>query len=129
MGPAAEALSSSTTVKVVNLSKLKEDGSNWITYKEHILNTLMSKGLRRHVFGTAKKPSALVYLNGAFFKPNSLSSLSDDELEAYEQEVDTFDQKQAQVHEVIYKTISQSTFLQIKDGTTAAKIWSKLIAI
>ncbi|KAF8155630.1 hypothetical protein B0H34DRAFT_659656, partial [Crassisporium funariophilum] len=129
MGPAAESTSSSSTVKVSTLPKLKEDGSNWITYKERILNTLTSKGLKRHVTGSARKPTELIERSGDYYKPNSLSPLSDDQLEEHEKEVDIYDQKQAQVREVIYETISKSTFLQIKSQPSAAAVWKTLVSI
>jgi hypothetical protein len=44
MGPAAENSTSSLSIKVLNPPKLKEDLSNWVTYKERGSNTLIHKG-------------------------------------------------------------------------------------
>ena len=44
MGPEITTMSSSN-IKVINLPRLTEDGSNWVTYKERIINNLMSKAL------------------------------------------------------------------------------------
>ena len=75
-----------SNVKVTNLPKLSEDGSNWVTYnlKERILNNLTSKGLTRHVRGTAWKPASLIERDGAFYRLNDTSPLSDEDLEKYE---------------------------------------------
>ena len=39
MGPEIATMSSSN-IKVINLPRLAEDGSNWVTYKERIINNL-----------------------------------------------------------------------------------------
>ncbi|KAG7441174.1 uncharacterized protein BT62DRAFT_1046565 [Guyanagaster necrorhizus] len=45
MGP--DNMSSSTsTIKLLNLPHLKDDGTNYILYKEQIPNVAISKGLR-----------------------------------------------------------------------------------
>lgn len=57
MGPApTENMSGSltSTIKVLRTPILENDGSNWITYKERLLNVVTSKGLRRHITGTVK---------------------------------------------------------------------------
>ena len=78
----------SSTNKNLSLPKLRSDGSNWATYSERILNYLTSKGYRRHVQGTARKPEVLTERNGSFYKSGSLSPLSDDELEKHEDATD-----------------------------------------
>lgn len=40
---------------------------------------LISKGLKRHILGTARKPVDLVVINGESYKPNASSPLTDDE--------------------------------------------------
>ena len=119
---------SSTSIKVVNLPKLKDNGSNWITYKERVLNTLTSKGLLRHITGTAKVPPEIeerddkkLYLVG------TSPELDEAALEAAYQKADEFAQKEACVRDIIYETISHSTFAQIKGEKTAALMWKKLM--
>ncbi|KAJ7585399.1 hypothetical protein C8J56DRAFT_717393, partial [Mycena floridula] len=125
MGP-DESMMSRSSVKVINRLKLKDDKSNWITYKERSMNSFVAKGLRWHVMGTAQTPVTLVERNGSFFKPNMLSPLSDADLEKHETEQDEYDQKEAQVQELIYETVSNSVFLQIKGQPTAAEVWKAL---
>ena len=127
MGPGSS--SNMSNVKVTNLPKLSEDGSNWVTYKERILNNLTSKGLTRHVRGSARKPVPIVERDGSFYRLNELSPLSDEDLEMLEDAIDTYDQKEAQVREIIYETVSKSVFLEIKNETSAYNVWTKLVAI
>ena len=111
------------------LSKLRGDSSNWATYSERIFNYLTSKGYRRHVLGTVRKPETLVERNGSLYKPGSLAPLTDEELEKHEETVDTYDQMQAAVREVIYRTVDKTTFLQIKNESDAASVWRKVASI
>ena len=120
---------SSKNNQALSLPKLRNDGSNWATYSERILNYLTSKGYRRHVLGTARKPERLIERDGSFYRPNSLSPISDDELEKHEELTDLYDQMQAAVREVIYRTVDKTTFLQIKNEADAASVWKKVASI
>ena len=85
MGPTdISDMSSTTNNQSLSLPKLKGDSSNWATYSERILNYLTSKGFRRHVQGTARKPETLTERSGSFYKFGSLAPLTDDELEKHE---------------------------------------------
>ena len=81
-------LSSTNNNQALSLPKLRSDGSNWATYSERILNYLTSKGYRRHVQGTARKPETLTQRDGGFFRANATAPLSDVELENHEDAVD-----------------------------------------
>ena len=130
MGPRMpQDMSESLSTQITLLPKLQPDGSNWSTYQEWVLNTLTSKGLKRHIMGTAWKLVQLTELNGEYFKPGWFDTLSDEELEKLEQEQDLYDQHQATVHDIIYQTVDKSTFLQIKGEMTANMVWKKLTSI
>ena len=77
----------------------------------------------------ACQPVQLTECNGSYYCLNKISSLSDEDLEKHKDYVDSYDQKEAQVREIIYKTVSKSVFLEIKDESSAAGAWSKLVAI
>ena len=132
MGPAADGVtdmsSTSTSIQIAMLPKLLSHGSSWPTYQECVLNTLTSKGLKRHVLDTAHKPEVPVEHNGSFYYQNSMNPLTE-ELEKDEDEQDSYDQKQAAVQEIIYWTIDMSSFLQVKNEKTATDVWKKLILI
>ncbi|KAJ7140063.1 hypothetical protein C8R43DRAFT_893090, partial [Mycena crocata] len=106
-------------LKITRLPKLKDDGSNWGNYKDLAMNTIIAKGLRRHAIGSAKPPPKLEERDGEFFLPNRLSPLSDTELEEHEDKLDEYLQKQAQVREVIYQSVTEATFMRIKGQPTA----------
>ncbi len=81
MGPSD--MNTTSTVKFLNLPRLKDDGSNWILYKEQIPNAATSKGLKCHLTGTVKKPAELTESNGDSYKPGDLAPLSADELKKH----------------------------------------------
>jgi len=67
--------------------------------------------------------------NGAFYKSGSLAPLNDDELEKHEDVVDLYDQMQAAVREIIYRTVDKTTYLQIKNEVDVASVWKKVASI
>jgi hypothetical protein len=69
------------------------------------------------------KPEELVGSNGSYYRHGSLAPLADDEIEKNEDTQDTYDQQQAAVCKVIYRTIDKTTFLQVKNKPTAAAMW------
>src|SRR6266550_3277062 len=134
MGPESTIMSTSDTFKFIKLEKLKDDGTNWVTYRERVTNTMTHKGLRRHFLGTKRKPGTCIELDGKFYKIEDIKkkdrvALTDKEAEDMEEALDEYERKEASVREVIYETISQSMFLQIKNEPTASKLWSKLVSI
>ncbi|KAG6893931.1 hypothetical protein C0995_015598, partial [Termitomyces sp. Mi166 len=89
-----------------------------------------SKKIRRHVMGTMCKLVALVERDGSFFQDdNLLFLLLDKQLEEHEDAMEDWLQKEATVHDIIYATVDQSTFHQIKGETTATAVWKKLTSI
>jgi hypothetical protein len=121
---------STPSVKILNLPRLEDNGSNWNTYKERVFNTLTSRGLKRHVTGTIKAPPEIEQRDdGEVYIKGMLKPLTEEEVEELEIKSDEHAQKQAQVRDIIYETISQSTFAQIKGEKTAADLWKKLVTI
>src|SRR5258708_4261827 len=102
MGPAEVSTSDSSSIKVTQLPKLASDGENWLTYHERVLNAATARGLCRHLVGTALKPSPLVEKAGKFYlSTDNKSPLSEDDLDKHETSIDSWEQKQAQVRELI----------------------------
>ena len=92
---------------------------------------MTSKGYHRHVQGTARtsKPETLIERDGSFYKSGSLAPLNNEELEKHEDTIDTYNQAQAAVCEVIYRTIDKTTFLQVKNEVDTALMWKKVTSI
>ena len=125
MGP-AEVSTDSSTIKVTSLPKLAADGSNWTTYQDYIVNAIKAKGLCRHLIDMACKPEELEEWTRKFYKSKTMLPLTNDELEAHRNLINTYEQKEAMLCEIIYGTVNRSTFIQIKGEPTAGAIWKKL---
>ncbi len=130
MGQQDVSTSDNTTIKVTQLPKLASDGENWLTYHERVLNAATARGLRRHLVGTALRPTDLVEKAGKFYlSATATVPLSDDDVDKHETSIDSWEQKEAQVRELIYNTVDNSSFLQIKGERTAADLWKKLSSV
>ena len=130
MGQQDVSTSDNATIKVTQLPKLASDGENWLTYHERVLNAATAHGLRRHLVGTALQPSPIIEKDGKFYlSATDVTPLTDEALEEHETSVDTWEQKEAQVRELIYNTVDSSSFLQIKGEKTVAALWKKLTSI
>ena len=134
MGPDS-TMTTLSTLKVLDIPKLAEDGGNWGSYKERVLNHLTSKGLARHIRGTAQQPVGIVKMDGKFYRSDTNLSASDrkaltsEEIETIEGDLDTWEIKQAQAREIIYATVSKTTYGQIKSCVTVNELWAKLSSI
>ena len=128
MGPAdiSDMSTTSTNNNALTVPKLRADSSNWATYQERIMNYLASKSLKRHVLGTARKPTEPEKKKDEEGKEIPLTN---EEQDKFEDELEAYEQKQASVREVIYRTVDRSTFLQIKNEVNAQAVWKKLVSI
>ena len=132
MGPAdISDLSLNPNNQGLSLPKIKGDSSNWATYSERILNYMTSKGFCRHILGTTCKPEAIVDCDGKFFLGASKDAvtISGKALSKHEDSMDLYDQMQATVREIIYRTVDKTTFLQIKNEPDATSVWKKVVMI
>ncbi|KAG6884743.1 hypothetical protein C0993_008581 [Termitomyces sp. T159_Od127] len=83
-----------------------------------------------HLTGTACKLATLVKCDGSFYwDDKSLDPLSDKQINDLEEVMEEWLQKEAQVCKVIYSTVDQSTFHQLKGEPTTAAVWKKLASI
>src|SRR5882672_8069432 len=106
MGPAEVSTTDNTTIKVTQLPKLSSNGENWLTYHERVLNAATARGLRRHLVGTAIKPSPLVERGSKFYLSDTATvPLSDEAVEKHKDSIDVWEQKEAQVCELVYNTV------------------------
>ncbi|KAJ6624487.1 hypothetical protein B0H10DRAFT_1673962, partial [Mycena sp. CBHHK59/15] len=109
---------------------LQDDSANWIHYSECILTYAKSKGLGRHIAGTARNPTDITQDNvGDWYLLGEITPLADDELEAHEKKQDNYETKESKLGNIIYQTVSATRFTQIKDEQSASRVWSKLVEL
>ncbi|GBE86172.1 hypothetical protein SCP_0900490 [Sparassis crispa] len=158
MSPASESLQSHLNV----IPKLAADGSNWITYKERMFTVMGSRGLLRHLQGTARRPpdppplpmpSPAQAATTASTTPAATAStaatsrtatttapvtttapagqtqpsMTPEEylkiVEAAEQKLDEYTQKEFAARQQIYGTINDRLLLRVKKLVTVAEVW------
>ncbi|KAF8662046.1 hypothetical protein AX16_001231 [Volvariella volvacea WC 439] len=115
-----------------NLPNLNGSGSNWVIYRERLVNGLISIGLRRHILGTAIRPPTPLEKDRKFYKSEESSTpLTEEEIEKMEQAIDAYEQKEAQTRLLIWGTMSDSMFLQVKDYHRASihEMWRAIVKI
>ena len=64
--------------------------------------------------------------DGEYYLPGKIQALTDDEVEAMQVKEDEYLQKEASVREILYETVSETTFMQIKNHPTSAACWAAL---
>ena len=68
-------------------SKLRDDGSNWADYKPRIQRAIGSKGLWRHVEGTAIAPKPYALVAGVSILTDGTTQATEDQIEARETKI------------------------------------------
>ena len=120
MGP-EDSTSSSTKVNAYSIPRLATDGSNWITWKQQTLSSLMFiKGVQRHLDGTACVPPPI-----PTHPPNHLDEDELDELDKIEEKWDVYNQHEASIKAQIL-TIPESIAIEIQALDTGKKLWDAL---
>ncbi|KAJ6623284.1 hypothetical protein B0H10DRAFT_1786698 [Mycena sp. CBHHK59/15] len=113
-----------------SLPMLSDDSKNWIHYEEQIRTYTTSKGLGRHLTGMVCKPADLVQdATGDWVIAGVNIALTEEQLEAHKKKIEDYETKEAKLRHIIYQTISQTCFNQVKSEATAATVWTKLTQI
>ncbi|KAJ7738875.1 hypothetical protein DFH07DRAFT_752395 [Mycena maculata] len=109
---------------------LQDDSSSWVYYSEVLLTHAKSKGLHRHLAGTARKPPEIVKdVVGDWYIEGTNIPLTDDEVEAHLKKRDDYEMKESKLRDLIYQTVSPTRFSQIKDEPLAHRVWEKLVEL
>ena len=119
MGPAGGDLSLSGGKNSATLPKLKDDGSNWVLYKQRFEDYIVGhSGYRRHLHGTAKEPTA----------PDK-DETDEDVLEKYEKQLDDYLMREAGIRSAILSSVSERTQQRLLGFRKASEMWGKLCSI
>jgi hypothetical protein len=127
MGPAvAFDMSSNTSGNSFSVPRLRDDGSNWVDYESKARTALGSKGLIRHIEGSAIKPVPLAIETGVpVSKPGVPATES--EIEARERKIDEYDQREYMAQHVIQSTVSPRLAALIR-SKSAFVMWTTIKA-
>ena len=103
--------SDTTTLAV---PKLRDDRSNWADYEPRIQRALGSKGLWRHVEGTAIAPKPYVLVAGVPILVDGTAQATEDQIEAREMKIIDYDKHKYLTQHIILSMTSTHLGNKIK---------------
>src|SRR5258705_8363733 len=133
MGPAPTTFDNmlpTTSSTLFNILRLTEDGSNWVTYKEHLLNAIGAQGLMRYVDGRVQEPLPFtISVKTQLPVKADGSATTEEEQEAQDDKIDEWHQKNALAKQHFYSTISDRLLLHVQRLLDTSKIWKEICTI
>ena len=128
MGPEVDRMSnltinSNSDAMSLSVPKLRDAGSNWADYQPRIERALGSKGLWRHVLGTAIKPTPYALLAGVPVIADGKPESTEEQIEAKEAKFAEYEKREYLVQHVILSTTLTRLRSKIKDLETAKEMW------
>ena len=123
MGP-EDSTNTSIKGKSYLIPRLTANRSNWVTWKQQTLSSLMSnKGIQRHIEETAQLPPAIPEY------PDGHTLLTDevDQLEKMEEKWDVYNQREATIKAQILTTIPETLAIEVQSLETGKEIWDVLL--
>jgi hypothetical protein len=120
---ASLSLSSSSDSTSLTVPKLRDDGSNWSDYQPRIERALGSKGLWRHVVGTALEPKPYALVGGLPVLADGNTLATEDQIESKETKIADFDKREYLAQHVILSTTSTRLGNKIKGLKSAKEMW------
>jgi transposase InsO family protein len=121
----ADQVLGTTNAKINTLlPKLRDNGSNWVLYKERMWDVLVGQDFRKHLMpGRARPPIA----------PKLTQSMTDKEKEdaadRYEEAMDNYSRKESAIRAIILSTIPEKTQQRIIHVRPASATWEKLCSL
>ena len=115
--------SDTTTLAV---PKLRDDRSNWANYKPCIQRALWSKGLWRHVEGTAIVPKPYALVAGVPVLADGMAQAMEDQIGAREMKIIDYDKHEYLAQHVILSTTSTRLGNKIKNLKTSHDMWDAI---
>ena len=112
--------SNTTTLAV---PKLHNDRSNWANYKPHIQRVLGSKGLWRHIEGTAIVPKLYALVTGVPILADGMTQATEDQIEAREMKIIDYDKCEYLTQHIILSMTSTHLGNKIKNLKTSHDMW------
>src|SRR5258705_10542415 len=116
MGPALTTFDNmlpTTSATLFNIPRLEGDGSNWVTYKERLLNMIGARGLMRYVDGHALEPLpfAISAKTQLPVKADGTAT-TEQEQEAQDNRIDEWHQKNVLTKQHFYRMITDGLLLR-----------------
>ena len=118
----AFSTNNSNTMTLV-VPKLHNDGSNWADYEPRIQRALGSKGLWRHIKGTAIAPKLYALVAGVSVLMDGMTQAMEDQIEARETKIIDYDKCEYLAQHVILSMTSTRLGNKIKNLKSSHDMW------
>ena len=127
MGPADQTITSlsvnsSSDSATLSVPRLRDDRSNWADYLPRIERVLGSKGLWRHVEGTAIQPKPYALVDGVLTLASGKPA-TEEQVESREMKIIEYDKQEYLAQHVILSTTSACLGSKIKSLKSAKEMW------
>jgi len=120
-------LNSSSDLTTLQNPKLRDNRSNWSDYQPRIQKAMGSKGLWRHVEGTAVAPKPYTVVNGEYCLSDLKTPVTEEQIEAKESKITDFEKREYLAQHIILSTTTRLG-VKIKDMTSAEDMWTMVKA-
>ena len=125
MGPAVAMVEAPTgNSDSLSIPKLRDDGSNWVDYMDKVRTALGSRGLLRHVDGTATKPMPFKVDPKGLLKPDG-SVATDEEIDAKEARIAEYERKEYMAQHILKSTLP-IRLVALTRSKNASSIWTAI---
>src|SRR5882762_8395763 len=119
-------LGSNSDATSLSIPKLRDDGSNWSDYQPRVERALGTKGLWRHVLGTAIAPIPYTLASGVPVLKDGTTPATEDQIESKETKIADYDKKEYLAQHIILSTTSTRLGVKIKNLKTANAMWEEV---
>ena len=116
-------LNSSSDSMTLSIPKLCDNRSNWSDYEPHIQREMGSKGLWRHIEGTAITPKPYALDHGIPVLSDGQMPATEEQIEARESKIVDNDKWEYLAQHVILSMTSTHLSSKIKNLKTAKEMW------
>ena len=129
MGPAGSfenALPGSNST--IFISKLADDGTNWVDYKTKLMIAMGSRGLMGHIEGQALRPSPYMVVNDVAMLADGKTPATEEQIETREKRIEDFDMREYLARHVIINSVSMRLAQKIGQLTSSKDMWGAVKA-
>ena len=120
-------INSNSDTASLSVLKLRDDGSNWADYQPRIERALKSKGLWRHVVGTAIAPKPYPLVAGVPMTVEGKTA-TEEQIKMKEARIAEFDKHEYLAQHIILSTTSTRLGSKIKELKSAKEMWAAVEA-
>ena len=121
-------LNSSSDSMTLSIPKLHDNGSNWSNYEPCIQRAMGSKGLWRHIEGTAIAPKPYTLDHGIPVLSDRQTPVMEEQIEARESKIVDYDKWEYLAQHVILSTTSTHLGSKINNLKMAKEMWDMVKA-